>query len=241
MMFCINECMVIVCVCDGTREPCTRTEPTTLSRGNPAQTGRHLVQGERSPSNKPYLQRVTEWTLFFLHGGTRPPTAPALTQRRYPGYVHVRLEEASICSLITFHKLCGPFAREDAGDLAVLFAVRALCRAESEWPLRGRLTLQPAKPPDSLKEFRSTPCNKCARLSAAHPHAGRQQLSPASSIAIVQLRRYTTAKSDHAECATAAWGCFIPRSQFEIGPKRSRQGSSVVRKACERRIHTSQP
>ena len=43
-------------------EPCTRTEPTTLSRGNPAQTGRHLGQGERSPSNKPYLQRVTEWT-----------------------------------------------------------------------------------------------------------------------------------------------------------------------------------
>ena len=62
MMFCVNECMMIVCVCDGDMEPCTRTEPTTLSRGNPAQTGRHLGQGERSPSNKPYLQRVTEWT-----------------------------------------------------------------------------------------------------------------------------------------------------------------------------------
>ena len=48
-------------------EPCTRTEPTTLSRGNPAQTGRHLGQGERSPSNKPYLQRVTEWTTQCLY------------------------------------------------------------------------------------------------------------------------------------------------------------------------------
>ena len=43
-------------------EPCTRTEPTILNRGNPAQTGRRLGQDERSPSNKPYLQRVTEWT-----------------------------------------------------------------------------------------------------------------------------------------------------------------------------------
>ena len=33
-----------------------------MNRGNPAQTGRRLGQGERSPSNKPYLQRVTEWT-----------------------------------------------------------------------------------------------------------------------------------------------------------------------------------
>ena len=51
-------------------EPCTRMEPTTLSRGNPAQTGRHLVLGERSPSNKPYLQRVTEWTLLCKHAPT---------------------------------------------------------------------------------------------------------------------------------------------------------------------------
>ena len=47
-------------------EPWTRTEPTILNRGNPAQTGRRLGQGERSPSNKPYLQRVTEWTLKRL-------------------------------------------------------------------------------------------------------------------------------------------------------------------------------
>ena len=60
-------------------EPCTRTEPTTLSRGNPAQTGRHLVQGERSPSNKPYLQRVTEWTLLMITYGTVPGPEP----RRY--------------------------------------------------------------------------------------------------------------------------------------------------------------
>ena len=30
-------------------EPCTRTEPTILNRGNPAQTGRRLGQDERSP------------------------------------------------------------------------------------------------------------------------------------------------------------------------------------------------
>ena len=48
--------------CSRDMEPWTRTEPTILNRGNPAQTGRRLGQGERSPSNKPYLQRVTEWT-----------------------------------------------------------------------------------------------------------------------------------------------------------------------------------
>ena len=56
-------------------EPCTRTEPTTLSKGNPAQTGRHLGQGERSPSNKPYLQRVTEWTHVSKQQNDRTRTA----------------------------------------------------------------------------------------------------------------------------------------------------------------------
>ena len=56
-------CMVIVCVRDGDTEPWTKIRPTTLGRGNPAQrTGQYLGQGKRSPSNKPYLQRVTEWT-----------------------------------------------------------------------------------------------------------------------------------------------------------------------------------
>ena len=59
----VYMCMVIVCVCDGDTEPWTKIRPTTLGRGNPAQrTGQYLGQGKRSPSNKPYLQRVTEWT-----------------------------------------------------------------------------------------------------------------------------------------------------------------------------------
>ena len=50
----------------------TRTEPTALSRGNPAikpcaeEREQRLGQGERLPSNKPYLQRVTEWTSRLL-------------------------------------------------------------------------------------------------------------------------------------------------------------------------------
>ena len=65
-------CMVIVCVCDGDTEPWTKIRPTTLGRGNPAQrTGQYLGQGKRSPSNKPYLQRVTEWTIWYPHASAR--------------------------------------------------------------------------------------------------------------------------------------------------------------------------
>ena len=63
--------------CSRDMEPCTRTEPTILNRGNPAQTGRRLGQDERSPSNKPYLQRVTEWTEFFYLNKETPVCTPS--------------------------------------------------------------------------------------------------------------------------------------------------------------------
>ena len=68
----VYMCMVIVCVCDGDTEPWTKIRPTTLGRGNPAQrTGQYLGQGKRSPSNKPYLQRVTEWTRRLMRSTSK--------------------------------------------------------------------------------------------------------------------------------------------------------------------------
>ena len=70
----MNECMVIVYVCDGTWSPRTRTEPATLNRGNPAvrrrgdasdrAKGRHLT-------NPSYKELPNGLLLYTANTGCR--------------------------------------------------------------------------------------------------------------------------------------------------------------------------